>query len=269
MALAAVAPVLGIGGFALGAAATAISVLYGIVTDFNDFIDKHIQEMQSSANPTIASTGRVLEAAKFGFGLSYLSSVTIIAVGQLLLGNTLAAVTTVATAATLTNPIAMTCAAVGAILFGWNALTDSERNSILDRLAAGLQLGVELIKAVINFVIRTSQELFDSKALKEFKAHIAEKAALFGRTLSDVTRLGIDTLNDAAQAAKRQAEQAISGTAKLASEASGKISQSLEGARRAAGEVVDQTGQAARRVLKSSKKDVERSGKGPDPEAED
>ena len=102
-------------GLGLSAIAQAIKALYGMAVEINDFLDKHIEEMKGSDNPTISRTGRVLEMAKYGFGIGYISSVTIIAVGQLLLGNTLGAVTTVASAAVLSNPIAMTCAAIGAI----------------------------------------------------------------------------------------------------------------------------------------------------------
>jgi len=104
----------------LSAMATAIQGIYGMGASIDSFIDDHISQMKTSENDTIAKTGRVIEMAKFGFGLGYMSSVAIIAVGQLILGNPLNAVGTVATAATLTNPIAMTCAAVGAIYYGWS-----------------------------------------------------------------------------------------------------------------------------------------------------
>ena len=67
----------------------------------NEFVDQHIADLKQSDNSTMASTGRVLEAVKFGFGLGYMSSIAIIATGQLLLGNTLTAVGTVAAGVTL------------------------------------------------------------------------------------------------------------------------------------------------------------------------
>ena len=138
-------------------------------------------------NPTLASTGRVLEAAKFGFGLGYMSSMAIIAAGQLLLGNPLLAAGAVATGVTLSNPMAMTCAAVGAIYYGWGALSDAERASILERLAVGLEMGIELLKSLIDFVVRKVKEGFSSKQLTEFKAFIKTQAAQFGTSLYDVT----------------------------------------------------------------------------------
>lgn len=159
---------------AFGPITKAVSALYGVATDLDDFMNRHIREMQSSDNLTIATTGAILEKAKFGFGLYYMSSVAIIAVGQFLLGNTFSAVVTVATAATLSNPIAMTCGAVGAIVYGWSALNDVQRNSILELLATGLEIGVELIKSIISFVISAAKALFSSQTLKDLKHFISE-----------------------------------------------------------------------------------------------
>jgi len=118
--------ILGIAG--LNPITAAIAALYSAANGINDFINSHIEVLKCSENPTIASTGRVLEAAKFGFGLGYLSSVAIMAVGQLILGNNLvfgagSVASMLGSAAVLSNPIAMTCGAVGAIYYGWNALT--------------------------------------------------------------------------------------------------------------------------------------------------
>ena len=163
-----VSQVVPVAGFALSGMAQAIKALYHIVGEINEFIDDHIEKLKASDSPLIASTGRVLEAAKYGFGVGYMSSVAIIAVGQYLLGNTLAAAVTVATAATLTNPIAMTCAALGAIYYGWNALTDKERRQILESLSSGLAMGIELIRSLVEFVIRKSKDLMTSSQLEDF-----------------------------------------------------------------------------------------------------
>jgi hypothetical protein len=215
---------------ALAPMTLAIRALYGMgkvvaeaAQDINSFMDRHIADLKRSDNPTIASTGRVLEAAKFGFGLGYMSSVAIIATGQLLLGNGLAgAVGTVATGVTLTNPIAMTCAAVGAIYYGWDALTDKERAAILDRLSAGLAMGVELIKSLVALVIRMTKEFLSSKQLAEFKEFIKTQAAQFGKTLYDVTHAVGDLVKGAAEKAGDLAKK----TAELASDAAGKVADS-------------------------------------------
>lgn len=70
----------------------AIGALYGLASTLkgiNDFFDEHITGLKQSENHLIASTGRVLEGAKYGFGLGYIGTITILAAGQLLLGNSL------------------------------------------------------------------------------------------------------------------------------------------------------------------------------------
>ena len=182
-----VSQVASVAGYALSGVAQAIKALYQIAGEINEFIDDHIEKLKASDSPLVASTGRVLEAAKFGFGVGYMGSVAIIAVGQYLLGFTFAAVTTVATAATLTNPIAMTCGALGAIYYGWNALTDKERAQILERLSEGLSMGIELIRSLVEFVIRKSKDLMTSSQLDDVKEFVKTQAARFGRSLYDIT----------------------------------------------------------------------------------
>jgi hypothetical protein len=192
---------------------SAIQAMYKVAGDMNTWANNHIQDMQSSENLTVARTGKVLEGAKLGFGIGYVAPVTVIAVGQFLLGNTLDAAVTVVSAATLTNPFAMTCAAVGAIYFGWNALSNEERNDILDKISAGLQIGIELIKALLGFVIATTRELLNSKNLAEIKEFIRSSATAFGKKLGDVTRAVADRVADAAQSAKTMATSAVDVTA--------------------------------------------------------
>ena len=104
--------------FATSSIVSSIVTLYGVATDVNDWMNKHILSMQESENITVSRTGKVLEGAKFGFGLGYAAPIIAIATGQMLLGNPLSVITTVATAATISNPIAMTCASIGAIYYG-------------------------------------------------------------------------------------------------------------------------------------------------------
>ncbi len=156
--------------------------------------------MKADASATVRATGNVLEAAKFGFGLGYLSSTVIIAIGQIILGNPLAAAYTAATAACAINPIAMTCGAIGAIYYGWKALSEDERNNIVNRLTAAFDVGAELIKAIVSFVLRTLGDLVSAENMQEYKKMVADAAITFGKSLSDVTRTVIDRLADAADA---------------------------------------------------------------------
>lgn len=187
------------GGAALSGMARAIQGLYGMASSINDFLDDHIDKMKASDNNTVSQTGCVIESAKFGFGLGYISSVVIIATGQYLLGNTLAAVGTVASAVAFTNPIAMTCAAVGAIYYGWSALNEKERQGILESLTRGLEIGAELIKSIIQFLISKTKELVSAKSIADFKNYIKEYSSKFGRTLFDVTGKMADFVVGAAE----------------------------------------------------------------------
>lgn len=195
-------------GFASSAIVKAIKALYGIANQLNDWIDEHIEVLKRSTDPLIASTGRVLEAAKFGFGLGYVAATVLIAAGQFLLGNPLSAIATLASSAVVMNPVAMTCGALGAIYFGWNALTPKEREQILEHLAAGMTLGVELIRAVVEFAIRKSKELMDSPQLEAAKKFIKSQAAAFGRSLYDVTKQIGDFATDSAETIAQKAGQA-------------------------------------------------------------
>jgi len=166
----------------------AIKVLYGVTSDINSFIDEHLDKLKNHANETISATGRVLESAKAGFGIGYITPLVLTATGQFLLGNTLSAVSTVASGLAFTNPLAMTCAAVGAIYYGCQALTEDEKNAILDRLTKAFEVGAELIKSMISFVISSLGSMLSTEKISEFKKFIATAAENFGKTLSDITR---------------------------------------------------------------------------------
>jgi len=197
----------------------AIKALYGVAKDINGFIDSHISEMKDSSNPTIARTGRVLEGAKYGFGIGFITPIAIIATGQLLLGNPLAVITTAATAMTLTNPIAMTCAAIGAIYYGWGALTDEEQGEALDKLSKGLNIGIELMQAMIRFVINTMKDLFSSKNIDEIKAYIGSAAEVFGKSVGDITHKVADVVSDSFVSIKKKTGEVVDKTVDLATHA--------------------------------------------------
>lgn len=166
----------------------AIKLLYGTVVAINTFIDEHIEQLKSHTNETISATGRVLESAKAGFGIGYITPLVLTATGQFLLGNNLAAISTVSTGLAFTNPLAMTCASIGAVYYGWQALTEEEKNAILDRLTKAFEVGAELIKSMIGFVISSLSSMLSKEKIAEFKNFIASAAENFGKTLADVTR---------------------------------------------------------------------------------
>ncbi len=238
----------------LGPIAAAIAVAYNMGNAVNDFINDHIEVLKASDNPTIASTGRVLEGAKFGFGLGYVAPIVIIAAGQFLLGNTFSGVIgaagTLMSAATFTNPIAMTCAAVGAIYFGWTALTETERNDILDRLSKGLNIGVELIKSFVDFVFGKLKDFSSSKQLAELKDFVKTQSAVFGKTLYDVTKSVGDLVKGAAERVSNIAVQAADTAMTATKKASDVASQAVE-------KVSDLAGQAANSTVSATKTAVD------------
>jgi hypothetical protein len=171
--------------FALSPITQGIATLYKFTGEIGASIDSLLSTMQKSANRTIAQAGKVIDAARYGFGIGYVTPIIIIAVGQLILGNPLAAATTVITSSV--NPVAMTCAALGAIYFGWRALDDGERNAIIERLRAAFEIGAELVKAIISFVLAKAKDLWGSELIADVKLFVSDAAHIFGRSLVDVT----------------------------------------------------------------------------------
>jgi phage-related protein len=92
----------------------------------------------------------------------------------------------------------MTCGAVGAIVYGWKALSDDERNAILEKLTAAFDVGVELIRSIIQYVINGMRELLSSDSVADLKRMVAGAANAFGRSLSDVTHAVKDRIFDLA-----------------------------------------------------------------------
>jgi len=198
-----------------GDAARAVSAL-------ERFFDRHITDMKGSTNPTIERSGHILEAAKTGFGIGYFSSVAIIATGQVIMGQTAAALAEIAAAGALANPVAMTCGAVGAILYGYAALSEREKAQLWKTVSDGLQMGIELVKSIIGFVIDTAKKLLSEQtrreirqAAYEMRCFIAGSAALFGRTVSDVTGTARDRLRDMGRALGRRLRRSSARKAKV------------------------------------------------------
>ena len=69
-----------------------------------------------------------------------------------------------------------------------NLLTEDEKNAIVLRLTAAFEVGAELIKSMISYVITSLGTLLSKENLAEFKNFIASAAENFGKTLADITR---------------------------------------------------------------------------------
>ena len=172
----------------------AIQALYGMAKSVNEFIDDHIEQLKQSESTTISRSGRVLEQAKIGFGLGFTAPIIVIAVGQLLLGNPLSAAAVVVSAPF--NPIAMTCAAIGAIHYGWNALDEKEQGELLEKVSNGLEIGCELVRSVIKFVIDKIKSLLSQENIDKLKYYVGSVAAKFNKRFSDITGNLIDKVKD-------------------------------------------------------------------------
>lgn len=172
--------------------AKAISTMYGAARGLDAFVEKHIDELKGSSDQAINRIGRVLEGAKKGLYHGYATPVILIATGQLLLGNPLSAVKTGLTAATLTNPIASTCAAIGAIYFGWKALNKSEQEAIISSLSDGFELAGEVIKEVLEVALKILNEVLGRKEVQALKTLLADFAGKLGRSIYSVTGQLID-----------------------------------------------------------------------------
>lgn len=166
---------------------TALQGIYGVAKTINEFIDEQIETLKNHSDETIRASGRVLEGAKYGFGIGYVTPVIIQVAGQLILGNPLSAVSGAASALLLSNPVAMTCASIGAVYFGWKALSEQERNAIIDRITHAFKIGAELVKSILMFVVTHLGDLISIERLEEYKKFITTAVHDLGRDLSDVT----------------------------------------------------------------------------------
>lgn len=170
----------------------AIRGIYGTASALNDFINGHIEALKSSEDSTISRVGHVLEATKLGFSLGYITPVAVVAIGQLLLGNPLTAIG--AGVSIAVSPVAITCAAVGAIWMGWGALKPAEKARILDVVTSGLGLAIGVATAIVEFVVAQAQSVFGKPQLVVLREMVQEEAQAFGRTLSQVTGKTVDAV---------------------------------------------------------------------------
>ena len=225
---------------ALAAAGHAVSGVAAAVAQANELTDSMIETLKANDNLTINRVGRVLEGTKFGFLMGYVTPSILTAVGICLTtGDLLTA--TGASIAVLGNPVAGTCAAVGAVFFGWKALNDNEREEILNQVGKFLNVGWEQIKAVVEFAIKLMKDLFTADNIQEIKETVAEAAAAVGRHISDITKSVSDkvakvaasvcntasaaanAVSGAASSTTAAVSSAAGGVAESASKASGKV----------------------------------------------
>lgn len=189
---------------------------YGITADDDlnrrIFVDEHIDFLERADNEAIARTGFVLKRANEGFGLGYKVPLAVIAAGQAMLGIDLA----VATPFLASNPAAFTAAAMGAIYYGYQALSETERIELHARIGAAIDFGVELVKNILQFCVDTMKELLTPETLAQLRTYISETAALVGTSLYEVTGRLVDRISYLASGATAVASNAATSVSTLA-----------------------------------------------------
>ena len=174
---------------------------YGVnassVSEQHSFIENHIAELEASDNETIARTGFVLKRASEGFGIGHRIPLAVMAMGQKMLGIDLA----VATPFIASNPAAFTAAAMGAIYWGYQALDPDERDQLHQLIGQAFDFGVELVRNLAEFCIRSMKELLDSEELAQLRKYVAEFAKAVGSSLYEVTGRIFDRATEIANSA--------------------------------------------------------------------
>ncbi|MHA6723800.1 hypothetical protein [Sphingomonas sp. RS2018] len=174
---------------------STLAQAYGFAGNAAQFAIGHIETLKQADNVLANRCGQVLEAATSGFGVGQETAMLLIGVGQSLLGNPLTGKVIIGTG----NPIVMTCAAIGAIHYGWKAMNDDDRTALLSTVGAAFDVGIEFLKAIGNFAFDLIQALMSRENFEELKRIVSSVAQGFGRHLSDITRLLSDRFKEGAQ----------------------------------------------------------------------
>lgn len=177
---------------AVSAGAIALAQLYGFDSP-GSFLLSHIETLRQSENALANRCGAVLEAAHAGFQVGSETSLIVIGLGRTVLGGGVAPVTAVGA---VTNPIALTCAAIGAIHYGWNALSEEERTAITDHVSKTFSVGREIVRSLADFVLRTIKASLSQDNIAELKRVVSEGASAFGRRIGDITHSISDRSRD-------------------------------------------------------------------------
>lgn len=175
---------------------STLAQLYRFSGSASKFAVQHIDTLKQADSLLANRCGEVLEAATIGFGVGGETALVLIGAGQALLGNPLTAAAAVPAAG---NPVVMTCAAIGAIHYGWQAMNEQERQIFLNAVSTAFGVGVEFIRSILRFAVDMINALMSRDNLLELKKLVRTAAAVFGRHLSDVTRAISDRVIEGAR----------------------------------------------------------------------
>ena len=193
---------------AASAGVKSLSQLYNFTADAARFAVSHIDTLKAADNAIANRCGQLLEAANEGFGLGNETALVLIGVGQHLLGNPLTAVA--ASGAAAANPVVMTCAAIGAIHYGWNAMSQDERDVLLKAVSGAFRVGTEFIRSLATFAFDMIKALMSAENIAELKKVVATAAAAFGTKLSEITHALSDRIAEGSTYAAAVAGNAAS-----------------------------------------------------------
>jgi hypothetical protein len=189
----------------------ALATMYDARGNFAEFFDNHLSELSRSSNDTARRAGELLSEVNVGFSTGQdagrRAASSLIAVGQLILGNPFLppniqpaakiAVGAMGFAApTTVNFVGMTCGAIGGVIYGWTALTPEEKEAIFQKVSEGLEIGIELLRSIIRFVLERTKSLFSTQNLQDIKEFLATAAAAFGTSLGEITGKFSDRIAD-------------------------------------------------------------------------
>jgi hypothetical protein len=172
---------------------STLAQLYGFASSAAQFAVSHIDTLKAADNPLANRCGLILEAVVQGFGVGSETALVLIGIGQSLLGNPLTGGTV---AVATTNPVVLTCAAIGAVHYGWNALSEGERNGVLSSVGTAFGVGIEFARALADLAISTIRALMSAANYAELRRYVTEAAAAFGLRFSDITGALGDRLRD-------------------------------------------------------------------------
>ncbi len=92
------------------------------------------------------------------------------------------------------NVVVITCAALGAIHYGWKAMLDEDWEILVNAVGKAFKVGAELIRSIATFAYDKLKALMSAENMAELRKLVSSVAAGFGTRLSEITRKLSDRL---------------------------------------------------------------------------
>jgi len=172
-------------GLAGSTGMTTLGQLYGFASSAAQFAVEHIDKLKSADNLLANKCGLLLEQAVAGWGMGSETALLVIGIGQHLLGNPLTAGVVMTPGV---NAVVVTCAALGAIHYGWKAMSDEDREMLVTAVGSAFAVGAELIRSIASFAYDKLKALMSAENMAELRKLVADVAGAFGTRLSEITR---------------------------------------------------------------------------------